>query len=89
MIDELLGKWSTPFALATVISGGAAWLTTASNDVEYLGNQVASLQSELDDFSVSNNKIESSQENRLARIETKIDMLIDAIKRQHRHEALR
>ncbi len=80
-MDELLGKWSTPFALATAISGGAAWLTTTRNDVQYLASQVETIQVDLDKF----NEKANDQDSRLSRMEAKIDMIIDYMKRQ-RHD---
>lgn len=81
-MDDLLGKWSTPFALATAISGGAAWLTTTRNDVQYLASQIETIQEDIDTL----NERANDKDRRLSRMEAKIDMLIDYMKRkQHEH----
>lgn len=78
---SIIGKWSTTIAVATAISGGAAWLTTTRNDVQYLSKKVLQLQTEMDMFVKDSHRQRNLYDSRLSRIETKLDMIIDHMKK--------
>jgi hypothetical protein len=75
--EDLMGKWSTPFALATCIFGGAAWLTTTQIRLQHLNERVQQTHKELDAFILKSNAREAFQDDRLSRIETKLDILLE------------
>lgn len=80
-LDSLLGKWSTPLALATAIFGGAAWLTTIRSDVMHLQQEIEDVNSYIRESRLQ----ESNQDDRLSRIETKLDLIVEYIKTGRRY----
>lgn len=89
MADEkqtiLSQKTLIPIGTILVLLGGAIWLGTLSSDIQRAKKDIADLQQ--NDMAM-NTKVDelkqynSSANERMARIETKIDILIDQFKKK-------
>lgn len=84
MVDPLayLSKLSVPFGVITTIIGGSAWLTTTHTKVEMIEKQFTVFAAE---YSEEKGKIldkVNDQESKLSRIEGKLDILIETIRRR-------
>jgi hypothetical protein len=80
---NFIGKWSTSIAVITTISGGAAWLTTTRNDVHHLSSKVIYMQKEMDTFVRDSHHKRNINDSRLSRIEAKLDMILNHMKRKN------
>ncbi len=77
-----LERWAASIGALAIILGGVVWLTT-------LFNLSADNQQKIQDLRVEFNQADghastrlSSIEDRLARIETKVDLLLEALRRR-------
>lgn len=75
---DFLSRVSIPLGVATSIIGGSAWLTTTHNRVENLSEEVAYLRVELKE----EGEKRQHSDSRLARMEGKIDIIIQDIQRR-------
>jgi predicted type IV restriction endonuclease len=81
-ISDGLNKWSAPLGAMSILIGGVVWLTELHSIAKDNHDQILSIQMDLDN---SKDKIEvrlNDLEERLARIEGKIDMLVEHRKRR-------
>jgi hypothetical protein len=76
-ISDFLNKWTGPLGALAILIGGVAWLTELHSIAKDNREQIAIIRM---DFDNSKDKIElrlNDLEKRLARIEGKIDMLVE------------
>lgn len=76
-----LSRWSVPIGVLTTVIGGSAWLTTTHNKVNQIDSDMTTLRAE---FNVSKDRISDrllDQDQRLSRIEGKLDIVIREVKR--------
>ena len=82
---KMLDKWTAPLGALAVIIGGVIWLTTLHGLAEQNQKDIA----EIRDVQRTNKmKIYGRLQNldeRLARMEGKLDMIIEGSRNNHRH----
>ena len=81
MADDVLfffSRWSVPLGVVTSLIGGSAWLTTLHSNVDHLQAQSVTLRQEL----VEQRKGIEGQDQRLSRMEGKLDSILDFIARR-------
>lgn len=83
MVDPLsiLAKLSVPLGVATTIFGGSAWLTTTHNTVVETQQELEEMKADTKENRKAVYQKLSNQDERLSRMEGKIDIIIQNMPR--------
>jgi hypothetical protein len=77
---SVIARWSIPFTMLISVMGGSAWLTTTANKVTALESEVAMFRAE---YQLQRDRMFdqlSDQDQRLSRIEGKLDIVIESLR---------
>lgn len=79
MTDSIafLSKWSVPIGVLTSVMGGSAWLTTTHNTVEHIQAEAQEIKEDIREHKSNIYEKLYNQDQRLSRIEGKLDLLVD------------
>lgn len=73
----LLTKWTAPLAALTALFGGIAWLTSLHNIAQTNEREISFLKKDFDQFRTGIYLKISTLDERMARIEGKLDIVIN------------